>query len=89
MRRLCLCDMARAGRRLHARALRDKTTRGEIDGSDRLRRRVDRRNRRRVDEVVGDGRCKRFDVREEKQFVDLMKKNTRYRTGSTRGNIYI
>jgi hypothetical protein len=74
---------------LHTRALRDKTTRGEIDGGDRLRRRVDSRNRRWVDEVVGDGRCKRLVVREEKRFVDLTKKNTRSGTGSMRGYIYI
>jgi hypothetical protein len=80
----------KVGRRLHARVLRDEMKRGEIDGRNRLRRRVDRGNRRRVDEVVGDGRCKRLTVREEKRFGDLAKKNTRSGTGSTRGKyIYI
>jgi hypothetical protein len=32
VRRLRLRDMARAGRRLYARVLRDEMTRGEIDG---------------------------------------------------------
>jgi hypothetical protein len=40
VRWLHLCYTAREGRRLYARALRDETTRGEIDGWGR--RRVDR-----------------------------------------------
>jgi hypothetical protein len=55
----------------------------------RLRQRVDRGNRRKVDEVVGDSICKRLVVREEKQFGDLVNKNTRSGIGSMRGNINV
>jgi hypothetical protein len=55
----------------------------------RLRRRIDRGNRRKIDEVVGDSICKRLAVREKKRFGDLVNKNTRSGIGSMRGNINI
>jgi hypothetical protein len=73
---------------LHARALRDEMKRGEIDGRDRLRRRVDRGNRRRVDEVVEDGRCKRLAFREEKRFGDLAKRTRDLEQARREKNIY-